>query len=275
MIGGDGCWSRVRKELTDELPHYAGIAGLSFQISSPEERCPDLHTLVDRGSLFAFAECRGVMAQQLGSGSLNVAFWAVKPESWIKTFDGASANIEVMKQACLAELDGWDAQLRRFIEMSDTNAVTRNLYMLPVGNSWTDRPGITLLGDAAHVMTPFAGEGVNLAMTDAMKLAKAIENAAKVGTTEALNCEVKAYEEDMFRRAKSIQQQTYDMMSHSLLDQGSLDKNIEQYITTAAGHQLPLILKPVLWFAARCYFAIWRWRNPTPAKAKSARRTKS
>jgi 2-polyprenyl-6-methoxyphenol hydroxylase-like FAD-dependent oxidoreductase len=48
------------------------------------------------------------------------------------------------------------------------------MYMLPIGFSWPHRSGVTIIGDAAHLMTPFAGEGVNLAMWDAMLLGRAL-----------------------------------------------------------------------------------------------------
>ena len=44
----------------------------------------------------------------------------------------------------------------------------RKMWMLPVGVTWESRPGVTLLGDAAHLITPYAGVGVNVAMVDAL-----------------------------------------------------------------------------------------------------------
>ncbi|KIW06842.1 uncharacterized protein PV09_02522 [Verruconis gallopava] len=264
VVGGDGCWSHVRSLLTDEKPYYSGISGVTFLISNPKDMHPDLYELVDRGSLFAIADHRSVMAQQLGSGSITVSYWSVHPEDWVKQFESRIEDVEFVKQIVLKDLEGWDPRLRQFIESADGGVVPRNLYMLPVGNRWKNRLGITLLGDAAHVMTPFAGEGVNLAMTDAMKLAGFIETAATAGTTEALITSIKAYEEDMFERAKIVQKQTYDMMSASFLDDGGLDKNIEQYVTTAAADEIPGFLKPVFRMAAKCYFKVWRWRNPNP-----------
>ncbi|MBC7799084.1 MAG: FAD-dependent monooxygenase, partial [Gemmatimonadaceae bacterium] len=40
--------------------------------------------------------------------------------------------------------------------------------------TWTPQPGLTMLGDASHVMPPYTGKGVNLAMLDALELADAL-----------------------------------------------------------------------------------------------------
>jgi 2-polyprenyl-6-methoxyphenol hydroxylase-like FAD-dependent oxidoreductase len=61
------------------------------------------------------------------------------------------------------------------------------LYMLPIGHTWTSKTGMTLIGDAAHLMTPFAREGMNAAILDALGLAEEIikEMRMKVESADA------------------------------------------------------------------------------------------
>lgn len=85
--------------------------------------------------------------------------------------------------------------------------------MLPIGFSWPQRKGVTVLGDAAHLMTPFAGEGVNLAMWDAMLLAQALVDALKDGLDKyRVWTAIRVFGEEMFTRAGEKAQETWDNM---------------------------------------------------------------
>ena len=113
-----------------------------------------------------------------------------KPEDWLAGADGASVPARVA-----AEFGGWAPELTALITDTDTAPVARPLYTLPVGHRWARVPGVTLLGDAAHLAPP-NGEGANLAMLDGAELGRAI--AAHPGDVEAALGE---YEQAMFPRA--------------------------------------------------------------------------
>ncbi len=99
---------------------------------------------------------------------------------------------------CVAqEFDDWAPKLTALITDGETKPVGRPIYALPVEHRWDRVPGVTLLGDAAHLMAP-SGEGANLAMYDGAELGKAI--AAAPGDAEAA---LLAYEEDLFLRSAS------------------------------------------------------------------------
>jgi 2-polyprenyl-6-methoxyphenol hydroxylase-like FAD-dependent oxidoreductase len=277
VVGAEGAWSKVCTLLSNEKPFYFGVSGVGLSISNPQERCPDLYKLVNRGSMFAFSDSKSIMAQQLGNGSLNVSTWGTHPEDYIKTFDGKTEDSEFVKTKLRKEYENWNPQLLQIIEVADGPIVPRNLYMLPIGTTWKHRPGITMLGDAAHLMGPFAGEGVNLAMSDAMSLATAISNAAKSLSTSTsidsdfdtrgiLSKEIKAFEEDMFLRAKKFQQKSFDMMEAMFFTPGAPNDTIEKWILAAAGNDLNYFLKGMLTIAVHIYFFFWRRWNGVGVK---------
>ena len=95
-----------------------------------------------------------------------------------------------------AEFDGWAPELTALITDGETAPVPPPpLHALPIGHRWDRVPGVTLLGDAAHLMPP-NGEGANLAMFDGAELGKAI--AAHPDDVEAA---LTAYEQALFPRS--------------------------------------------------------------------------
>jgi 2-polyprenyl-6-methoxyphenol hydroxylase-like FAD-dependent oxidoreductase len=158
-----------------------------------DERHPASARLVGDGALYALALGKGIVAHRETDGALHTYVALTKPQEWIAGID--FANPKAAKSAVAAEFDGWAPELTALITDGETDPVPRTIHALPTRHRWKRLPGVTLLGDAAHLMPP-DGEGANLAMYDGAELGKAI--AAHPRDLETALTE---YEETMFVRS--------------------------------------------------------------------------
>lgn len=193
LVGADGAWSRVRPLLSEAKPVYVGTSFIETYLFDCETRHKTSAQAVGGGALFALAPERGIVAHREPADVLHTYVVLKKPEAWTARIDFSD---RVRALACIAEeFDGWAPALRALITGGDTDPVLRPVHALPVEHRWDRVPGVTLLGDAAHLMSP-SGDGANLAMYDGAELGKVI--AANPGDVEAA---LLAYEKDLFPRS--------------------------------------------------------------------------
>jgi 2-polyprenyl-6-methoxyphenol hydroxylase-like FAD-dependent oxidoreductase len=174
LIGADGAWSKVRPLLSDAQPIYSGISFIETYLFDADGHHPESTALVGRGSMFALSDEKGLITHRDGDGRITVYIALKIPEHWMASDGIDFRDTEATKRQLLNHFSDWDDRLRALIAESDAEFIPRGIYALPVGHRWERVPGVTLLGDAAHLMSPFAGEGANLAMLDAAELAEAL-----------------------------------------------------------------------------------------------------
>jgi 2-polyprenyl-6-methoxyphenol hydroxylase-like FAD-dependent oxidoreductase len=192
LVGADGAWSKVRPLVSSALPAYAGVSFVEAHLRDADDRHPTSAALIGPGFFFALGEDKGFLAHREPDGGLHVYGALRTAADWSTTVDP-----DTLGEDFLAHFTDWDDRLRALVADADEPLVARPVHALPVGHRWDRVPGVTLLGDAAHLMSPFAGEGANLAMIDGADLATALLDHP--GDVEKA---LTAYEEVLFPRAE-------------------------------------------------------------------------
>lgn len=217
VIGADGAFSQVRPLLSDKDVSYSGLTMIELNVIADHH--PDLAAFNRRGKMFALDDNKGILGQLNGDGRIKVYVSFKAERNWIEESGIRAVPPLEAKTQLLDIFKDWDESLQKYIRYAEDSVLPRRIYMLPVGFKWQRNHGITLIGDAAHVMSPFAYEGVNLAMQDALELALAIvrnEDQAKA---------IEEYEEKMYEYSSEKARESNDNLILCFSDNAAQELN--------------------------------------------------
>ncbi len=186
VVAADGANSKVRPYLTPIRPLYSGVTVVEGMVDDSATATPELHRLLNQGKICALGDGKSLFVISKGNGSLSFYTGHRAAEAWARTcgidFTSRSRVLHWFK----GEFSGWSEQWDALFENAQPCFVPRPQYYFPLDQTWEAKPDLTLLGDAAHVMPPYAGEGVNMAMLDALELAENLLDGAFSDTRSAI-----------------------------------------------------------------------------------------
>lgn len=210
LVGADGAWSRIRPLLSDATPTYTGTTFVETYLYDVDRRHPATAEAVGEGAMYALTPGKGIVAHREAGDIIHTYVELNRSAEWAGAIDFGDADAARARVA--AEFEGWAPHLTALITDGETAPVARMIHTLPDGHRWERVPGVTLLGDAAHLMRP-SGDGANLAMLDGSELAGAI--ADRPGDIEAA---FTAYEEALLARTEPFYAEARELLDLCLGD---------------------------------------------------------
>ena len=206
VIGADGANSKIRPLLTPIRPWFVGMTAVEGAVYEAEKTAPRIYDLLQGGKIFAFGDEKSLIVSSKGDGSMSFYIGFKTEEFWFRTCGIDFTDKAQVLDWFIREFSGWDPVWRELFENASTPFIPRPQYCMPLDQSWTAQPNLTLLGDAAHLMPPYAGEGVNMAMLDALELSQFLVS----DEFPDLSAAIAAYEKQMSLRFAEVGQMTLE-----------------------------------------------------------------
>ncbi len=206
VIAADGANSKLRPYLTDIKAFYSGVTMLEGAIYDAEKTAPGMNALLRGGKIMAFGNQKDLLMGQKGKGEIGFYASFKADESWASD-NGLNYNDKQQMLAWFKQAyPEWSPVWHELFESAGTPFIPRPIYCMPLDQTWKTLPNLTLLGDAAHVMPPFAGEGVNMAMRDALELSECLTSGGYSSLQEAIS----SYETAMRQRASGMARESLE-----------------------------------------------------------------
>lgn len=206
VIGSDGANSKIRPYLTDIKPFYSGITMLEGNIYDAEKRVPNISKILRGGKIMAFGNEQNILMGQKANGEIGFYASFKADENWAVASGLDFSDQSEVLQWFQKEYPDWSSVWYELFENTSPPFIPRPIYCMPLDQIWKTIKNLTIIGDAAHLMPPFAGEGVNMAMLDALELSEVL-TSSQCNTIENA---ISEYETTMFKRASKIAQESLE-----------------------------------------------------------------
>jgi 2-polyprenyl-6-methoxyphenol hydroxylase-like FAD-dependent oxidoreductase len=205
VVGSDGANSRLRELVTPIRPEYVGVSLVECLVPAARQTIPELWDLIGGSALIALGGERTIGMGTKPDGSVLI-YAGLKTDGGTVRRNLEDASRPDQRVAWFhTNFKGWSGLWNPLFREA-ISMVWRPLLVCPPDQSWESKSNVTLIGDAAHVMPPYAGEGVNMAMLDALVLSRLLLNE-----NSSLNA-IATYEAEMFSRMRHM---TADTMANT------------------------------------------------------------
>ena len=197
VIGADGANSKIRPYITGIKAIYTGITMLEGNVYEAEKYVPQISAILRGGKIMAFGNKKNILMGQKANGEIGFYASFKAEENWATKSSLNFSDKSQLLQWFKKEYAEWSNVWYELFENAITPFIPRPIYCMPLDQTWEALSNVTILGDAAHVMPPFAGEGVNMAMLDALELSESLTSNKHNSVQNAISF----YEINMRKRA--------------------------------------------------------------------------